>query len=82
VKWLGRLIGSPAFPVTITLPWLGPLGFVPLPVKFRLNFGPLMRFEGDFDAEDGELAPKVDVVKKEIQRLVQVGLSRRNGWFF
>jgi 1-acyl-sn-glycerol-3-phosphate acyltransferase len=82
VKWLGRLIGSPAFPITVTLPWFGPLGFVPLPVKFRLTFGPLMHFHGDFDTDDAELQPKVDQVKGEINRLIQVGLSRRRGWFF
>ncbi len=81
VKWLGRLIGSPAFPITVTLPWLGPLGFLPFPVKFHLSFGPLMRFEGDFDGEDAELQPKVDQVKAEISRLIQLGLSRRKGWF-
>ena len=82
VKWLGRLIGSPAFPITLTMPLLGPLGFIPLPVKFHLSFGPLMRFDGAFDAEDAELQPKVDEVKKEIQRLIQIGLSRRQSWFF
>jgi 1-acyl-sn-glycerol-3-phosphate acyltransferase len=82
VKWLGRLIGSPAFPITVTMPWLGPLGLIPFPVKFRLTFGPLMRFDGDFDTEDAELQPKVDQVKNEISRLIQVGLARRKSWFF
>jgi len=82
VKWLGRLIGSPAFPITVTMPWLGPLGFIPFPVKFRLTFGPLMRFDGDFDTEDAELQPKLDQVKNEISRLIQVGLARRKSWFF
>jgi 1-acyl-sn-glycerol-3-phosphate acyltransferase len=82
VKWLGRLVGAPAFPITVTLPWLGPLGLVPLPVKYRLTFGPLMRFSGDFDAEDADLQPKVDSVREEILRLVKNGLSRRRTWFF
>ena len=81
VKWLGRLIGAPGFPLTVTMPWLGPLGMLPLPVKFRINFGPLMRFEGHYDAEDSEIQPKVDGVRAEIERLVQLGLSQRNGWF-
>jgi 1-acyl-sn-glycerol-3-phosphate acyltransferase len=81
VKWLGRLIGAPAFPLTITMPWLGLLGAIPLPVKFRLNFGPVMQFEGAADAEDAEIQPKVDGVKAEIDRLIQVGLSQRTGWF-
>ncbi|MGH7322303.1 MAG: 1-acyl-sn-glycerol-3-phosphate acyltransferase, partial [Candidatus Rokuibacteriota bacterium] len=81
VKWLGRLIGAPGFPLTITMPWLGLLGMVPLPVKFHINIGPMMRFEGAFDAEDADIQPKVDSVKAEIQRLIQVGLSQRAGWF-
>ena len=39
-----ELFGSPAFPVTLTFPFLGLAGFLPLPVKFRLHFGqPLLR---------------------------------------
>ncbi len=82
VKWIGRLIGAPAFPITVTMPWLGLLGMVPLPVKFHLSFGPLMHFDGDFDAEDSELQPKVDQVKREIDRLIANGLAKRTSWFF
>ncbi len=46
------------------------------------SFGPVMRFEGDFDAEDAELQPQVDQVKKEILRLIQLGLAKRKSWFF
>ncbi|MEA2624863.1 MAG: hypothetical protein QOD06_908, partial [Candidatus Binatota bacterium] len=81
VKWLGRLIGSPAFPITVTLPWLGPLGFVPFPVKYRLHFGRPMTFEGRFDAEDSEIDPLVDRVKQEIRGLIALGLSQRKSWF-
>ena len=35
---LARLIGAPYFPVTATFPWLGPLGLVPLPSKWRIEF--------------------------------------------
>jgi 1-acyl-sn-glycerol-3-phosphate acyltransferase len=35
---IARLIGAPYFPVTPTFPWLGPLGFVPLPSKWRIEF--------------------------------------------
>ena len=38
-KLLGRLVGAPAFPITVGFPWLGPLGYLPLPVKFRVHFG-------------------------------------------
>jgi 1-acyl-sn-glycerol-3-phosphate acyltransferase len=35
---LARMIGAPFFPVTPTFPWLGPLGVVPLPSKWRIEF--------------------------------------------
>jgi 1-acyl-sn-glycerol-3-phosphate acyltransferase len=35
---LARLIGAPFFPVTPTFPWLGPLGAVPLPSRWRIEF--------------------------------------------
>jgi 1-acyl-sn-glycerol-3-phosphate acyltransferase len=38
VPALARLIGAPFFPVTPTFPWLGPLGVVPLPSKWRIEF--------------------------------------------
>jgi len=35
---LARLAGAPHMPVTPTFPWLGPLGLVPLPSKWRIEF--------------------------------------------
>jgi 1-acyl-sn-glycerol-3-phosphate acyltransferase len=35
---VARLLGAPFFPVTPTFPWLGPLGAVPLPSKWRIEF--------------------------------------------
>jgi len=35
---LARLIGAPFAPVTPTFPWLGPLGLIPLPSKWRIAF--------------------------------------------
>ncbi|MGH7822566.1 MAG: lysophospholipid acyltransferase family protein [Candidatus Binatia bacterium] len=82
-KLLARLVGSPGFPIPATLPLFGPLSvFLPLPAKFHLNFGPLLHFEGDHDAEDAEIDPRVERVRGEIARLVAVGLSQRRSWFF
>ncbi len=36
--WLGRPLGLPYFPITPTFPWLGPLGLVPLPTKWSIDF--------------------------------------------
>jgi 1-acyl-sn-glycerol-3-phosphate acyltransferase len=37
-KTIARLTGAPFFPVTPTFPWLGPLGAIPLPSKWRIEF--------------------------------------------
>ena len=81
VKWLGRLIDSPAFPITLTFPWLGPLGFLPLPVKFRIRFGAPLHFEGDAHDDDAAIEKHVEVVKDRIRELVGEGLAERRGWF-
>ncbi|HEY3733273.1 MAG TPA: lysophospholipid acyltransferase family protein [Streptosporangiaceae bacterium] len=39
VKPLARLLGLPYFPVTPLFPWLGPLGAVPLPSNWIIEFG-------------------------------------------
>ncbi len=36
---LGRLLGVPTVPLTLTFPWLGWLGLVPLPSKWFIAFG-------------------------------------------
>ncbi|MCZ6783234.1 MAG: lysophospholipid acyltransferase family protein [Proteobacteria bacterium] len=78
---LGRLIGAPVAPVTITMPWLGIFGFVPLPVKFRIHFGEPLRFDGDPNDEDKVIQKSVDVVKDAIRGLIEEGLAARKGWF-
>ncbi|WP_408618047.1 lysophospholipid acyltransferase family protein [Jiangella endophytica] len=40
---LARLLGLPYFPLTPTFPWLGPLGLVPLPSKWIIEFGEPIR---------------------------------------
>jgi 1-acyl-sn-glycerol-3-phosphate acyltransferase len=35
---LARLTGAPFFPITPTFPWLGPLGAIPLPSRWRIEF--------------------------------------------
>ncbi len=35
---LARVLSAPYFPVTPTFPWLGPLGVVPLPSRWRIEF--------------------------------------------
>jgi len=81
VKALGRLVGSPAFPITPLFPWLGPLGFLPLPVKFRIRFGAPLRFEGDAHEDDAAIEAHVERVKASIRELIAEGLAERRSWF-
>jgi 1-acyl-sn-glycerol-3-phosphate acyltransferase len=81
VRALGRLVGSPAFPITLTFPWLGLAGFLPLPVKFRIRFGEPLRFEGDPTAEDEKIEPMVETVKDRIRALIDEGQQARTSWF-
>jgi 1-acyl-sn-glycerol-3-phosphate acyltransferase len=78
---LGRLLGAPAAPITPTFPLLGPLGLLPLPVKYHFYFGEPLHFEGDASDEDSVIQQHVDVVKDSITRMFQRGLAERRGVF-
>jgi len=39
-RLLARAVGAPFAPITPTFPWLGPLGLIPLPSKWRIEFCP------------------------------------------
>ena len=78
---VGKLFGMPALPITLGFPWLGPLGLLPLPVKYRIYFGEPLRFEGDPDDDDAHVEAKVDVVRKAIAAGFERGLAERRGIF-
>jgi 1-acyl-sn-glycerol-3-phosphate acyltransferase len=79
---LARLLGLPAFPITLTWPWCGPLGLMPLPVKYRITFGEPMLFEGNPSDEDEVIAEKVEEVKARIAGMLAEGLAARRSVFW
>jgi 1-acyl-sn-glycerol-3-phosphate acyltransferase len=81
LKRLGRLLGMPAFPLTLGFPWLGPLGILPLPVKYRIYFGEPLQFEDDPSDEESAIEEKVDRVKQAVSDLLGRGLRERAGIF-
>ena len=81
-KPLAKLLGSPSFPITPTFPWLGPLGILPLPVKYRLYFGKPMHFSGDPEDEDEVVGEKVKQVRRTLQRMLRDGLKARKNVFW
>ncbi|MGX7677609.1 lysophospholipid acyltransferase family protein [Jatrophihabitans sp. DSM 45814] len=83
-KTLARLLGLPYFPLTPTFPWLGPLGVVPLPSKWYIEFGePIETAEyGPEAAEDPMLVFELtDRVREQIQgSLYRLLMQRRSIW--
>jgi 1-acyl-sn-glycerol-3-phosphate acyltransferase len=84
-QWLGNKLGTGPFPVTLTWPWLGPLGLWPLPTKYYIYFGEPFRFwEEDPDAlSKAELVRDMaGRVRARVQSLLDEGLARRPSVFF
>ena len=78
---LGRVFGMPAFPITATFPLLGPLGMLPLPVKYHFYFGEPLHFSGSPTDDDAVIDAKVETVKDAIEALFERGLAERRGIF-
>jgi 1-acyl-sn-glycerol-3-phosphate acyltransferase len=82
LEGLGHAIGLPSFPITISMPWFGPLGATfALPVKYHLHFGEPLRFSGSANDEDEVIEAKVEEVKQAIADLLAAGLRSRRGVF-
>lgn len=79
VKPLARLLKLPYFPVTPTFPWLGPLGMVPLPSKWMIEFCPPIATEHLTDSADDPLVVfnLADQVRETIQQTLYRQLERR-----
>jgi len=80
LKPLARLLGLPYLPVTPFFPLLGPLGLVPLPSKWLIEFGERIRTD-EYDpgaADDPMLVFNLtDHVREVIQQMLdQLGLRR------
>jgi 1-acyl-sn-glycerol-3-phosphate acyltransferase len=83
-RTLARLFGFPYFPVTPTFPWLGPLGLVPLPTKWLVEFGePIPTDDQPEDAWEDPLTvfELTDRVRDEIQQTLYRNLRHRKGVF-
>ncbi|HET7328329.1 MAG TPA: lysophospholipid acyltransferase family protein [Nocardioidaceae bacterium] len=82
---LARWLRVPYLPVTPFFPWLGPLGMVPLPSKWLIEFGAPIRT--DAYADDAATDPSVvrgltDQVRETIQQTLHSLLAQRRGVFF
>lgn len=84
-KWLARALGVPYFPITPTFPLLGPLGLLPLPSKWIIEFGdPIPMDDYPDDAADDAMLvfDLADRVRDTIQQTIYKNLQQRKGAFF
>ena len=81
---LARLIGAPYVPITPFFPLLGPLGLIPLPSKWIIEFGEPIRTD-DYEpaqADDPMLTFDVaDQVRETIQQTLYTLLMQRKSVF-
>jgi 1-acyl-sn-glycerol-3-phosphate acyltransferase len=81
---LARATGAPYFPITPTFPLLGPLGLVPLPSKWRIEFCEPIPTEqyGPEAAEDRGLVFELsEQIRDVIQEKLYEGLVKRGRAF-
>jgi 1-acyl-sn-glycerol-3-phosphate acyltransferase len=81
---LARATGAPFVPITPTFPWLGPLGLIPLPSKWRIEFGEPIDLSGyDEDAADDRrlVFDIAEQVRESIQQMVYENLVKRGSAF-
>ena len=80
---LARLLGLPYFPVTPTFPWLGPLGMIPLPSRWIIEFGEPVHTEDLADEADDPMAvlELTDTVRERIQQSLYRLLVQRESTF-
>jgi len=81
---LARLLGLPYIPITPFFPLLGPLGLVPLPSKWLMEFGEPIRTDAydEHAAEDPMLVFNVtDQVRETIQQTLYKLLMERKSVF-
>jgi 1-acyl-sn-glycerol-3-phosphate acyltransferase len=82
-KTIARMFGLPYFPLTPTFPWLGPLGAVPLPSKWYIEFGEPIETVGlASGAEDPmQVFNLTDQVRETIQQMLYRLLMKRKSVF-
>jgi len=85
MKTVARLLGVPYAPITPTFPLLGPLGLIPLPSKWIIEFGAPIETasHGAAAADDPMLVfDLTDQVRETIQQTLYSLLMQRRSVFF
>jgi 1-acyl-sn-glycerol-3-phosphate acyltransferase len=84
LKPLARVLGYPYFPVTPFFPALGPLGMIPLPTKWTIEFGapiPTDAYPEDAFEDTMAVFDLTDHTRDLIQQMINRNLAARRGVF-
>jgi 1-acyl-sn-glycerol-3-phosphate acyltransferase len=82
---MAKLTGFPYFPFSPTFPWLGLLGFIPLPTKWYIDIGGPIPTDGHGPAAASNLvlvSQLTDQVRNVVQDQILKRLSQRRSVFF
>lgn len=85
VDWIARMIGFPFFPISLTFPWLGLLGFVPLPTHWYIDIGepiPTENFGPGAANNLAQVSQLTDQTRNIVQNMIYARLARRKSIFF
>jgi 1-acyl-sn-glycerol-3-phosphate acyltransferase len=83
-KGLARLLGLPYFPLTPLFPWLGPIGAVPLPSRWVIEFCPPVPTDDYAPGDEDDPAAVADLsgrVRGTVQRKLEDLLAERGPAF-
>jgi 1-acyl-sn-glycerol-3-phosphate acyltransferase len=81
---LAKVLGAPFLPITPTFPWLGPLGLIPLPSRWRIEFCEpveLSRYGPDAAQDQRVLFDISEQVRETIQEKLYENLVKRGSSF-
>jgi len=76
LKPLARALGLPVAPITPTFPWLGPLGLLPYPVRYKIVYGEPFAFHERFGPEGADDARLVHYLARQVRHAVQQLVDR------
>lgn len=84
VDAIAKLIHFPYFPISPTFPWLGPLGFIPLPTKWYIDFGEPIPTDAYGPGAENNLvlvSQLTDQVRNIVQNMIYARLAQRKSVF-
>lgn len=71
LKTIARWLRLPAFPITPTFPWLGPLGLLPYPVRYRIVYGEPLALHEQAPREAADDRPRMEEMAARVRLTIQ-----------